>query len=75
MAKLYAMPSFLEFFETLPDPRVDRMKRHKLSDIVFITIAAVLRYADTTNINTQLQYNKRRFGYTYFLFVVEFCIK
>jgi hypothetical protein len=36
------MSSFFEHFETLPDSRVERTKLHKLSDIVFITIAAVL---------------------------------
>lgn len=43
------MSSFLEFFETLPDPRVERSKRHKLSDILFITIAAVLSGCDDWN--------------------------
>lgn len=43
------MPRFLEFFETLPDPRVERTKRHKLADIVFITIAAVLSGCDDWN--------------------------
>lgn len=43
------MPSFVEFFETLADPRVERTKRHKLSDILFITIAAVLSGCDDWN--------------------------
>lgn len=36
------MSSFFEHFDALPDPRVERTKLHKLSDILFITIAAVL---------------------------------
>ena len=43
------MRSFFEYFESLPDPRVDRTKRHKLSDILFITMAAVLSGCDEWN--------------------------
>jgi predicted transposase YbfD/YdcC len=43
------MPSFFEHFESLPDPRLDRTKLHKLSDILFITIAAVLSGCDDWN--------------------------
>jgi predicted transposase YbfD/YdcC len=43
------MSSFFEHFETLPDPRIDRTKRHNLSDILFITIAAVLSGCDDWN--------------------------
>lgn len=43
------MASFLEHFDALPDPRVERTKLHKLSDILFITIAAVLSGCDDWN--------------------------
>ena len=43
------MSSFFEHFETLPDPRAERTKLHKLSDILFITIAAVLSGCDDWN--------------------------
>ncbi len=36
------MQSFKEHFSSIADPRVDRTKKHKLIDILFITIAAVL---------------------------------
>ena len=36
----------MEYFNTLPDPRIDRQKRHNLGDIIFITIAAVICGAD-----------------------------
>ncbi len=32
----------MEHFKTLPDPRIDRKKLHKLQDIIFITIAAAI---------------------------------
>ena len=34
--------SFLDHFEELPDPRMDRQKRHSLMDILFIAISAVI---------------------------------
>ena len=34
--------SFLEHFDELPDPRVDRQKRHSLMDILFISVCAVI---------------------------------
>jgi predicted transposase YbfD/YdcC len=37
-----AMNNFIEYFGDIPDPRVDRTKKHKLIDILFITMAAVL---------------------------------
>lgn len=40
------MSNILEHFSSLPDPRRDHKKRHKLIDIVFITIAAVICGAD-----------------------------
>lgn len=43
------MSSFFEHFETLPDPRIERTRRHNLSDILFITIAAVLSGCDDWN--------------------------
>ena len=36
------MTSFIEQFGDVPDPRVDRTKKHKLIDILFITMAAVI---------------------------------
>jgi len=39
----------MEHFETLTDPRIERRKLHKLHDIVFITIAAVICGCDEWN--------------------------
>lgn len=36
------MISVMEHFKSLSDPRIDRKKLHKLHDIIFITIAAVI---------------------------------
>lgn len=38
--------SILDYFETLPDPRIDRAKKHKLIDIVAIALCATIAYAD-----------------------------
>lgn len=43
------MASFFEHFEALPDPRVERTRLHKLGDILFITMAAVLSGCDDWN--------------------------
>jgi predicted transposase YbfD/YdcC len=43
------MASFFEHFDSLTDPRIDRTKLHKLSDILFITIAAVLSGCEDWN--------------------------
>jgi hypothetical protein len=43
------MSSFFEHFDILADPRVERTKLHKLSDILFITIAAVLSGCEDWN--------------------------
>jgi len=43
------MTSFIELFSSLPDPRVERTRRHKLIDILVITIAAVLSGCDDWN--------------------------
>jgi predicted transposase YbfD/YdcC len=43
------MASFFEHFASLPDPRVERTRLHKLSDILFITMAAVLSGCDDWN--------------------------
>lgn len=43
------MASFFEHFVNLPDPRLERSKLHKLSDILFITMAAVLSGCDDWN--------------------------
>jgi len=37
---LPASASIIEHFSSIPDPRIDRRKRHKLSDIFFITLCA-----------------------------------
>jgi hypothetical protein len=39
--------SIQEHFESLPDPRIDRQKRHNLIDIISITICAVLSGAES----------------------------
>jgi predicted transposase YbfD/YdcC len=39
--------SLREHLESLPDPRLDRQKRHKLIDIITITICAVIGGAET----------------------------
>ena len=36
------MTGFIEQFGNIPDPRIDRTKKHKLIDILFITIAAII---------------------------------
>lgn len=36
------MTGFIEHFGDIPDPRMDRTKKHKLIDILFITLAAIL---------------------------------
>jgi len=33
---------FIEYFSIIPDPRVDRAKRHLLVDIIAIAICAVI---------------------------------
>lgn len=38
--------SIVDHFERLEDPRIDRTKRHKLIDIIVITICAVICGAD-----------------------------
>jgi hypothetical protein len=43
------MSSFFEHFDTLTDPRVESTKLSKLSDILFITISAVLSGCDDWN--------------------------
>ncbi len=43
------MSSFFAHFASLPDPRVERTRLHKLSDILFITMAAVLSGCDDWN--------------------------
>jgi predicted transposase YbfD/YdcC len=37
----------LPFFDELPDPRIDRCKLHKLTDILFLTLCAVMSGCDT----------------------------
>lgn len=43
------MKSPIEYFSELPDPRIDRTKDHLLTDIIFITIAAVICNCETWN--------------------------
>ena len=43
------MSGLMEHFETLTDPRMERRKLHKLHDIIFITIAAVVCGCDDWN--------------------------
>jgi len=40
-------PSIIEHFSSITDPRIDRQKRHKLIDIFFITLCAVICGADS----------------------------
>ena len=42
----YLHETIIDHFENLRDPRVDRTKRHKLLDIIFMAIAAVICGAD-----------------------------
>src|SRR5947209_9535343 len=46
-----AMPppdiAFARYFADLPDPRVDRTKKHALGDILVITVCAIICGADT----------------------------
>jgi predicted transposase YbfD/YdcC len=39
-------PSIVHHFSSIEDPRLDRRKKHSLSDIIFITICAVICGAD-----------------------------
>lgn len=39
-------PSFFEHFADLPDPRIERCKRHELLDIVFLAVCGVMAGAD-----------------------------
>ncbi len=41
-----ANPSIIHHFSTIKDPRIERGKKHKLSDIFFISICAVICGAD-----------------------------
>jgi len=43
------MTGFIEHFGDIPDPRVDRTKDHKLIDILFITLSAVICGCDDWN--------------------------
>lgn len=33
---------FVSYFNSIPDPRIERCKRHELMDILFLSICAVL---------------------------------
>ena len=39
--------TFIDYFSDIPDPRLDRKKKHKLIDIFLVTLCAVLTGADT----------------------------
>jgi len=43
------MKSPVDYFSSIEDPRVERTREHLLSDIIFITIAAVICGAETWN--------------------------
>ncbi len=43
----FVLPPVVAAFAALPDPRVDRTKRHELLDIVALTLCAVLAGAET----------------------------
>lgn len=43
------MSDFISNFSGLPDPRIERTKDYLLTDIIFITIAAVICGAETWN--------------------------
>lgn len=36
------MPDFMTYFSAIKDPRIERCKKHKLLDILFLTVSAVL---------------------------------
>lgn len=38
--------SFLQHFEAIEDPRIDRCKRHELLDIILLAVSAVLSGAE-----------------------------
>ena len=44
--KLRPKTAISEYFSDIEDPRVDRRKRHKLIDIITITICAVISGAE-----------------------------
>ncbi len=44
--KLRPKITIADHFSTLEDPRIERTKRHKLIDIITITICAVIGNAD-----------------------------
>jgi hypothetical protein len=39
-------PSILQHFSSIEDPRIDRQKKHKLQDIFFISLCAMICGAD-----------------------------
>src|SRR6266545_1806935 len=43
------MTGFIEHFGNIPDPRIDRTREHKLIDILFITLSAVICGCDDWN--------------------------
>lgn len=43
------MKTPIDYFSEMEDPRIDRTKEHKLEDIIFIAIAAVICGAETWN--------------------------
>jgi hypothetical protein len=51
--------SLLEVFSSIEDPRVDRHKRHKLTDIIVLTICAVISGAEGWEAIEQFGITKR----------------
>jgi predicted transposase YbfD/YdcC len=52
--------SIIEHFASIPDPRMERRKRHKLGDIFFITLCAVICGADDWVSIEQFGHAKRK---------------
>jgi predicted transposase YbfD/YdcC len=47
MSKKKREPTLMECLEQVPDPRIERCRRHKLIDILFIAICAIICGADS----------------------------
>ncbi|KAB8146054.1 transposase family protein [Chloroflexia bacterium SDU3-3] len=46
--RMMGLPTTISvYFSDLPDPRIDRCKRHLLTDILTITLCAMVANADT----------------------------
>lgn len=40
------MSDFINHFSSIPEPRIERCRQHKLLDILFLSISAILCGAD-----------------------------